>query len=234
MNIIYLRTSTGEQNPQNQLKDCQSINKHGECTLLEEKQSAWEDSLERRVVFKQVLKLIKAGKVENLFVWDLDRVYRNRQKIIEFFQFCKLYKCRVHSFRQEFLERLHEMPEPFNDAMYDFMLQMLGWQAEEESRKKSERVKAAVVRVDGEKTRSYKGNKWGRKAAIIDTEKVWSLYEEGLSYREIANEIEYKDSRGKLKHPSHVTISKLLNNYNPKTNTSSKNSQSPELSKSAG
>ena len=46
--------------------------------------------------------------------------------------------------------------------MWDFMIQQAGEEAEEESRKKSERVKLAVRNEDGV-TKSYKGNKWGRK-----------------------------------------------------------------------
>ena len=41
--IIYLRTSTEEQNPENQLKDCLFINNFGEFVLFEEKQSAFKD-----------------------------------------------------------------------------------------------------------------------------------------------------------------------------------------------
>jgi len=211
--IIYLRTSTEEQNPQNQIIDCQSINKYGECTVLEEQQSAWKDNVREREVFQKVLKQIKSGKVEHFIVWSLDRIYRNRKKLIEFFQFCKLYNCKVHSFRQAWFEDLHKMPEPFNEAMYDFMLHILGWIAEEESKLKSERVVASIIKIEGQETTSKMGNIWGRKPAKININKVLELSEQGLSYREIADKIEYKDSNGKLVHPSHVTISNLLKNY---------------------
>jgi DNA invertase Pin-like site-specific DNA recombinase len=216
MNIIYLRTSTEEQNPQNQIEDCKSINQYGEYIILEEKQSAWKDDIKEREVFRNVRKQIKAGKLKHLIVWNLDRIYRNRRKLIEFFQFCNLYKCKIHSYRQAWLEDLHKMPEPFNEAMYDFMLQILGWIAEEESKQKGDRVRAAIVRGEGKMTMSKLGSEWGRKPANIDIKKVLELSEQGLSYREIANKIEYKNSNGKLVHPSHVTIVNLLNKHSPK------------------
>ena len=46
-NIIYLRTSTDEQNPENQLKDCLSINKYGSYIVIEDKQTAYEKDLEK-------------------------------------------------------------------------------------------------------------------------------------------------------------------------------------------
>ena len=51
MNIIHIRTSTEDQNPENQLKDCLSIYKEewGEYKLFEEKQSAWKDNVTREV-----------------------------------------------------------------------------------------------------------------------------------------------------------------------------------------
>ena len=53
--------------------------------------------------------------------------------------------------------------------MQELFLNLLGWMAEDESTKKSARVKAAVRRVPGKATRSHKGNKWGRKT--ISTQK---------------------------------------------------------------
>jgi DNA invertase Pin-like site-specific DNA recombinase len=54
------------------------------------------------------------------------------------------------------------------------MLNIMGWIAEEESTKKSDRVKKAVVK-NGNVTMSYKGNKWGRKAT--STQKINKIKE---------------------------------------------------------
>jgi len=58
---IYLRTSTQEQNPENQLKDCLSINRWGEYKLITEQQSAFKDHLDR-ALFEELKKDIKPIK----------------------------------------------------------------------------------------------------------------------------------------------------------------------------
>ncbi len=211
MIIIYLRTSTGEQNPENQLKDCMTlmIGVKEENKILEEKQSAFKD--ENREVFESIKDDIKQKKVNHLIVWDLDRLFRNRKKLIEFFEFCKIYKTKVHSFRQQWLEQLNNIPEPFNEIMHGLMLQIMGWLAEEESKKKSERVKNAVRTNEGI-TKSYKGNKWGRKKLKLD-EQIIKLYKEGKTMREITKEVFYWDKSNNKNFVSigyvHKTLSQI-------------------------
>jgi len=187
INIIYIRTSTLEQNPELQLKACEGINKWGEYTLFTEQQSAWKDS--DREHFNAIIKLIKQRKVGHLICWDLDRLYRNRLKLIAFFKLCKLYKCKIHSVRQEWLEQLNEMPSPWDEVLHDFLIQVMGWLAEEESDKKSKRIKSAVrIRSDG--AYSYKGNKWGRKGlSTFKKNKICEMRRSGMSMRQIAKDL---------------------------------------------
>lgn len=211
MNIIYLRTSTEEQNPENQLRDCQSINKYGESKVIQDKQSAWNDDKVREG-FEELKKLIKSRSVENLIIWDLDRLYRNRKRLIEFFEICKVYKVSIHSFRQQWLNQLNSLPSPFNEIMFDLMLQIMGWLGEEESTKKSERIKIAIRRDSGI-TKSYKGNKWGRKTlndSLIN--QILDLHKQGKTIREISSSVYYWDKSNNKKYVSngfvHKTISK--------------------------
>ena len=206
--IIYLRTSTEEQNPQNQLDNCLSVNKYGKYELLEEKQSAFKDS--KREQFNLILNLIKQRKVNHLIVWDLDRLYRNRKKLIEFFELCKLYNCKVHSYRQVWLEDLNQIPKPFDEIMFNLMLQIMGWLAEEESLKKSERVKSAV-RKKKNKTISYKGNVWGRKPLSKKVKKeILESHKQGMSIREIADSVWYWDRNNNRKFVSKSVVHKTL------------------------
>lgn len=190
--LIYIRTSTDEQNPENQLKDCESIRPKDAKTdtfvdyhLIEDKNSAWKDD-HKREGFNQIIKFVKKRKIKSLIVWDLDRIYRNRKRLISFFSLCRASKVSIYSFRQGWLNEIRGMPEPFNDMMFDFMLQIMGWIAEEESTKKSERVKSAV-RIKAGKTYSYKGNKWGRKGiSTFKKNKIRDYYEAGHTIREIS------------------------------------------------
>ncbi|HED06258.1 MAG TPA: recombinase family protein [Ignavibacteria bacterium] len=194
MNIIYIRTSTEEQEPENQIKDCKLL-LNGEYILLQDKQTAFKDLKERKG-FEEAKKLIRQGRIKHFIVWDLDRIFRNRKRLKEFFEFCKINKCGIHSVNQKWLEDLNKIPEPFNEIMHELMLNLMGWLAEDESKKKSDRVKLAVRSKNG-KTISYKGNKWGRKAMHTNKiNRIKELANTGLSYRKIAEQ--EKVSIGKI------------------------------------
>jgi len=81
--IIYLRTSTEEQNPYNQLEDCKAlagklnINSY---EVLEDKVSGWKE-IERQS-FDIIKKGIERKEVSVLICWDLDRLFRNRRKLV--------------------------------------------------------------------------------------------------------------------------------------------------------
>lgn len=212
--IIYIRTSTELQNPENQLDNCRELaNKLSlnDYEVLQDKQSAWKDNIERES-FEKIREAIKKQEIKTLICWDLDRLYRNRKKLIAFFEFCKLYNCKIYSARQDWLESLNKMPEPFNEIMHNLMLQIMGWLAEDDSKKKSMRVKNAVRREEGV-TKSYKGNKWGRRS--IETtrlkEEVLKLRGQGLTLRQIAKQVYYYDKNNNKKNPSPALILKLLN-----------------------
>jgi DNA invertase Pin-like site-specific DNA recombinase len=182
---IYIRTSTEDQNPENQLKDCLSINTYGEYILFEDKQSAWKDS--NRPSFDSLTKLIKSNNIEHLIVWDFDRLFRNRKKFKEYLLLLKAYNVALHSYRQIWLEDIYKIPSPWNDIVSDLMINIYGHIAEDESKKKSERVKIAQ-RIKNGMTYSYKGNKWGRKN--LSTQKYNKILElQNLPIRKIAFEV---------------------------------------------
>ena len=184
MNIIYIRTSTEEQNPELQLKQIEELGSTN-CLIYKEQMSAWKKDVDRPVLNK-IINLIKKKELKELYCWDLDRLYRNRKQLVSFFELCREHDCKLHSYRQQWLNELNLIPAPFNDIMTQLMLQIMGWLAEDESNKKSDRVKMAVVRQEGN-TLSYKGNKWGRKSIYRKHHKeVESLSKQGYSIRKIS------------------------------------------------
>ena len=213
--VIYLRTSTEEQSPQNQLNNCKQLaNKMGiqDYEVYEEKQSAFKDNV-KRAIFGGIIKAIENNKINNLICWDLDRLYRNRKKLLELFNICKAHKCKIYSVRQEFLSVFDTLNLPqgfeFLAEMYrNNFLQFLGWIAEEESKKKSDRVKLAVRKVDG-MTKSYKGKKWGRKELKLDKE-IIELYNKGKTMMEISKEVFYWDKNNHKKFVSIGAVHKII------------------------
>lgn len=221
--IIYNRVSTKEQNPELQKNDCINLCnnlKIYDYEYLQEKGSAWKES-SKREVFEKIKQRIKSGEINILIVWDLDRLYRNRKKTIQFIKNYKAIGLKVYSVRQQWLEQLNNIPEPFDEAIADFMLQIVSWMAEEESNKKSERVKNAVVRIKGKPTKSYKGKRWGRKN-MVENEKIINevieLRDQGHSIREIADSVYYWDKNNNKKAISKSLVHKILMNLNTKPN----------------
>jgi len=223
--IIYNRVSTTEQNPELQIKDCEALAKRLnliDYEIVQEQKSAFKDNVEREV-FEKVKKEIWNGKIKHLIVWDLDRLYRNRIKLLEFLTFCNSYSVKVYSFRQEFLNVFDSLALPqgfeFLSEMYrNNFLQFLGWTAEEESRKKSERVKLAVRKEEGKITQSYKGNKWGRKNISIETkEAIIEAYKQNKPYSKICSEVFYWDKNRNKKQVSKGLVHKIITEFKQTT-----------------
>ena len=209
-NIIYIRTSTSEQTPELQLRDIKTICPE-DTTEYVEQLSAWKENV-KRPVFEEIIKQIKEGSVECLYVWDWDRIYRNRNRLKEFLLLCKTNGVVLHSYRQTWFEDFHKIPPPFNEIVMDMVINLLGWIGEEESEKKSSRVKMSVKKTS-EGTFSHNGNKWGRKPLPnIIVDQVLELHGKGKSIREIASSLEILDSVNPSRKISKSTVQKIITN----------------------
>ena len=192
--FIYLRVSTDDkgQDPELQLKDCLNLVGDLEYEVFQEKVSAWR--VKDRPIFDTMVKRSISEKVGVIVVWDLDRLYRNRLKMVSFVKEMSKANIKVKSTRQKWLENLHQIPYPWNEIVFDLVINIIGWMAEEESLKKSERVKLAVTTKHG-RTVSKNGNKWGRPGVSQYTKaKIRELRATDLSYRAIAEEMNIKKS----------------------------------------
>lgn len=182
--IIYLRTSTEEQDPENQKADVLKIAPDDSMILLE-RQSAWNDN-KNRPVFEKIVSMIKRRLVSEVYVWDLDRIYRDRAKLKGFFALCKSYDVKVFSVNQSWLDEIMKAPEPWDDIVYSLLIDIFGYIAQEESDKKSRRVKSAYNNMKS------KGEveDWGRpKAKFNEYRAYFLLFEEGKSTQDVADEV---------------------------------------------
>ncbi|MBC7696234.1 MAG: recombinase family protein [Burkholderiales bacterium] len=206
--VYYIRCSSSEQEPELQIKDIDLIcNKSHE--IFKENQSAFAENVVRPV-FNSLIKLIKQRKVTDLFVWDLDRIYRNRKRLQEFFILCKTYDCKIHSYRQNWLEDINSIPAPFDEIVMDLLINITGWMAQDESQKKSERVCMAVRRKE-RGTFSYKGNKWGRKSFPKQTiDRVLEFHRKGNSIRKIAELVKVYDKNNNERQISKSAVHKII------------------------
>jgi DNA invertase Pin-like site-specific DNA recombinase len=200
LNFVYLRVSTDDkgQNPELQLQDCLTLLGDKPYEVFKEEVSAWREK--DRPIFDAMVKRALQEKIARIVVWDLDRLYRNRVKMVSFVKEMAKVNCKVVSTRQKWLESLHQIPYPWNEIVFDLVINIIGWMAEEESQKKSERVKMAVTKKYG-KTYSRQGKKWGRPTISSEQRrKIRRFREEGLSIRQIASQMRVGKS----------TVSKVL------------------------
>ncbi len=206
--VAYIRTSTESQSPLLQLRDIYTIAPANISEYVEQL-SAWKENV-KRPVFEQLLSEIKAGKIASIYVWDWDRIYRNRIRLKEFLQLCQVYGVTLHSFRQNWFEQFHQIPRPFNEIVMDMVVNLIGWIGEEESEKKSHRVKMAVKKTAKGTFSSY-GKKWGRKGFPAQTiNRVLELHRQGASIRKIAGEVKTYDENNNAKAISKSAVQKII------------------------
>ena len=206
---IYIRTSTEEQTPEIQLGDISTLIPLEDAIVFTEQLSAWKEST-IRPEFEKLKALIKRRNVETIYVWSLDRLFRNRKRLIEFLSLCKNYDVSVVSYNQKWLAAIQQMQQPWNEIVYDLMLQVVGWIAEDESKLKSNRVKMSVRKSD-KGTFSYKGKRWGRKPLPKQTvNRVLEEYNLGKSIREIAKCVSVYDKNNKEKNISIGAVHKII------------------------
>jgi len=216
--IIYLRTSTDDQEPENQKKECLEFAKNRGYDVEEvllERLSGFKQI--DRPKYERVKEMARKGEIKAVIVWALDRWVRNRDTLIEDTTILKNYGCKIHSVKEAWLEAIN-IEGSLGKTIQEFLLGLMGSMGEMESERKSERVRLAVRKKDGI-TRSYKGNKWGRKPLSKQTiNKVIELKKENpkISIREIAAKVFYYDKNNNSKNLSRSAVHKILNENSDK------------------
>lgn len=224
--ILYLRSSTKTQNPKLQEKKCIEFANERNLKIIKifsEKKSAYKEEVEREE-WENCVKLAKDNRYD-IVLFRYDRSFRRRKEFVEFMkEMHQLYKVKVYSVSENWLnsmwdglDKIPNLPEPFNkiismfmDLIWNILIELIGEQAEEESRKKGLSVKNAIRHRQG-KTISYKGNKWGRKALSKQTrDKVIQLREEGKTIREISQLVKTTDKNKNMVPISKSVVHKIL------------------------
>lgn len=181
--LIYLRVSSEDQNPENQLNDCMDYAmgflgySRDDIEVITEYISAYKNP------DRDVLKAFLSRK--DVVSWRFDRIQRNRKKFIEVMRSSSQLGTRIHSVKEVWLRDLHKVPAPWNEMIYDFMLQIIGWFAEDESRKISERTKAGLARKKAQNKLPVRGTK------KYDFDRIWQEYKNQGSINRVGKVLPY-------------------------------------------
>lgn len=163
--IVYARVSTEAQHEENQVPECKAYAEQLGLKVIEviqEKISAFKNP-ERESIKK-------LSNYPHVVIWAYDRLYRNRVKFIQTMQYFALKGVKIHSVRESWFEEFHKIPSPWDTILFDLMLQVIGWFSEDESKKKSERIKLAF-------NNKSEDLHWGRPIKEIDMERLRECYD---------------------------------------------------------
>lgn len=168
---IYLRVSKDDLDESTQLpKILETFNlKEKDCLIFRERISAYqEDKQANREEFLKLKELIGQNKIDEIYVYSLERFERNLKRLLEFYFYCEVNECTMYSALQPYLNNL--LPKAVDQQLtknpiYQFlkylMVLIYGFLAENESWFTSQRTMKSVKRVAGT-TLSKNDNKWGR------------------------------------------------------------------------
>lgn len=217
---VYVRVSTKDQSESEQIPALiKGFNLPSDVAVYREEVSAWSiDKAHKRLELIRLLKDIKAGVLDELYIWDIDRLYRNRKKMREFMNLCVFHGVSVYSLNQKWLNDFNslkaKMPEHFRfyiEHIYNLLLDVYSQTAEDESVKKSERVHLKIVRGADGVTRSTNGKKWGRRSLPDRVIKeVLDYSRGGSSIRWIAHNVHYYNKHGNKTFLGVGTVHKII------------------------
>jgi len=214
--VIYIRVSTDEQDPKNQLADCIKYCKEKGWEILriyEDKGiSAYKENV-RRPQFEQMLEDAKKREFQHIVVFDLDRFSRQEEiKVLEQIKTLRmLYGVEVNAVHgdewRDIVDMINRIPDMgiVGKALADFLETLLramqARQARIESEKISRRVKASrrfqKAIKEGKVGRPDIYQKLSKKLRIpeqklrekLPAKIVQMKDEQNMSYRQIARQL---------------------------------------------
>lgn len=136
--VAYVRVSTNEQNPENQTRELRELAERLRLGELDVRAEV-ESSGKRRPVLDQVMADARARRFEVLVVWALDRLDRSMVGTVQRILELDRLGVRVVSLRDGWLDT--------DGPARSLLLAVLGWVAEQERVRISDRTRAGLARV---------------------------------------------------------------------------------------
>ncbi|MDF7825834.1 recombinase family protein [Pontiellaceae bacterium B12227] len=180
--VIYLRVSTANQNPENQLRELQDYADAQEFDIVEiitDKGVSGSKSSKERAGLDKVLKMAHQKKYDVLLFWSLDRLSREgTAQTLDYLKTLTDNGIDYHSYTEQYLSSL--------GAFSDVVISLLATIAKQERIRISERVKAGLDYRKNVLKKSL-GRQKGTKLKGTDDKVALAktLREDGLSYGKI-------------------------------------------------
>ena len=173
--VVYGRVSTNDQTTENQLIKLKEIISTNDWDLIDvyvDEGISGSKGREKRPEFDRLCKDMVRRKFNRIMVWDVSRLGRSLQHLVEFLNEVISVNCNLY---------IHQSGLDTSTPSGRMMFQMVGVFSEFERSMISERVKLGLLRVQ------KNGKKLGRPNKITDEIKteVKYLLDQGFSYTKI-------------------------------------------------
>lgn len=215
MKYVYIRLSTKEDGDlTTQLKAIKkkfNLNK-GDYKLISERISAYKEETQDKRKFNEIIDLINNNKVTELYIYSIDRLFRNIERTLSFYFLCRSKEVKIFSVNQEELNELKD-DTPLNKFMQYQLVLIYSLQAEQESFNTSQRIKKAFRVNKKGVVVSYNNKKIGRNS-ISDNmrDRIKERKLKGFSAKEIQEQSDiYQIIAGKKEKIALPTLYKIFN-----------------------
>lgn len=174
---LYARvsTTTGQQDPEMQLRELREYAKHRGLIIVGEYVDRMTGSKDSRPSLNRMMADAAQRKFDAFLVWKLDRFGRSLRHLVNALAELEALGMSFISLRDNL-----DLTTPSGRLMF----QIIGAMAEFERSLIQERVKAGL------RNAKAKGRRLGRPPAVVDKTKVLALRDSGASWRAIAEELE--------------------------------------------
>jgi len=203
--IIYLRVSTRQQTEASQLKPCKEFCKQKGFDIVAIKKDHGKSAYKsiQRSGYNEVIDMVKNKQAEHIVVWALDRwTRRGHRELMNTITYLEKYNVQLHSVKEQWIDEITQGDLSF---VRDIVLNVLGWMAEQESKKISQRI------ITSKRYQKAKLNGDVGRPSILEQveDEVVEHLNDGKSYRWIRDNVTYKAKHGKIKNVSIATVSHI-------------------------
>lgn len=207
---IYIRVSTDDKGQDYSLQETalihRAIAESWDYKIYTDKLSAWqEETAENRPGYVKLLSDAKAGHIEIILVYMLDRFSREvPSKVMGIMDnITRIWKCRFISFNEGI---------DSNNPMWEPLMAIMAWMANNYSKALSKRVKdgIAIKKERGE----YRGGR--PRLPELTEERILEIAKDhpGASIRQIAALVpEYRTRTDRIRKPSTATVFRVLHKH---------------------
>jgi len=168
---IYTRVSTDRQEIEQQLAACRSFCEYRHLNIAKEYSDVMSGTKAARPGYQQMIADIRAGRIDALVVFRLDRLGRSSRELIMLVDELETRGIAVFSLNENL-----DTTTPIGKAVRDILLILA----------QLERDQIALATKHRLQALKKLGKRLGRKEMIIDTSKFSELIERGASIRQIA------------------------------------------------